>query len=81
LLLDVCSIVGKYGRSAQRAAEKLLEEDAYQAACSDAHKPDDVDVVVRAIERLEVLVGAKEAYRLLADAPAKILSGERETPG
>ena len=39
LLLDVCSLVGKYGRSAQRAAEKLLEEDAYEAACSDAHRP------------------------------------------
>ena len=39
LLLDVCALVGKYGRAPQRAAEKLLEDDAYEAACSDAHKP------------------------------------------
>jgi len=75
LLLDVCALVGKYGRAPQRAAEKLLEEDAYEAACSDAHKPRDVDLVAQAIERLEALVGAAEAQRLLAEAPRRILHG------
>ena len=75
LLLDVCSLVGKYGRAPLRAAEKLLEEDAYEAACSDAHKPRDVEVVVAAIERLEALVGAPEAKRLLSDGPRGILAG------
>jgi protein-tyrosine phosphatase len=73
LLLDVCALTGKYGRAPQRAAEKLLEEEAYEAACSDAHKPRDIDEVVRAIDRLESLVGAEEAKRLLADAPRAIL--------
>jgi protein-tyrosine phosphatase len=73
LLLDVCALTGKYGRAAQRAAEKLLEEDAYEAACSDAHKPKDVDDVVRAIRRLEALVGSDEARRLLADGPRGLL--------
>ncbi len=75
LLLDVCSLVGKYGRAPQRAAEKLLEEDAYEAACSDAHRPGDVEVVVRSIERLEELVGDAEARRLLADGPRGMLGG------
>ncbi len=75
LLLDVCSLVGKYGRAPQKAAEKLLEDDAYEAACSDAHKPRDVEVVVKAIERLEALVGAEEAKRLLSDGPRGILAG------
>jgi protein-tyrosine phosphatase len=75
LLLDVCSLVGKYGRAPQRAAEKLLEDDAYEAACSDAHKPRDIDDVVRAIERLERLVGADESRRLLAEGPLGILGG------
>ncbi len=75
LLLDVCALVGKYGRVAQRAAEKLLEDDAYEAACSDAHKPRDVDDVARAIERLERLAGPEEARRLLADGPRGILGG------
>ena len=75
LLLDLCTLVGKYGRAPQRAAEKLLEEDAYEAACSDAHKPGDVEIVVRSIERLESLVGGPEARRLLADGPRAILGG------
>jgi len=73
LLLDVCALIGKYGKAAQRASEKLLEEEAYQAACSDAHKPEDIDWVVRAIARLEELAGKDEAHRLLADGPRQIL--------
>ena len=75
LLLDLCTLVGKYGRAPQRAAEKLLEEDAYEAACSDAHKPRDVESVVLAIERLEGLMGPAEAKRLLAEGPRAILEG------
>jgi protein-tyrosine phosphatase len=75
LLLDVCSLIGKYGRAAQKAAEKLLGEEAYEAACSDAHKPEDVDGVVHAIARLEQLVGKNEAHRLLHDGPRRIVNG------
>lgn len=74
LLLDVCALVGKYGRAPQRAAEKLLQEDAYDAACSDAHRPLDVEDVERAIERLITLVGDDEAKRLLVDGPRGILT-------
>ncbi len=76
LLLDVCSLTGKYGRAPQRAAEKLLEDEAYEAACSDAHKPGDVDHVKRSIQRLEELVGAAETRRLLSDAPLALLRAE-----
>jgi protein-tyrosine phosphatase len=75
MLLDVCALVGKYGRSPQHAAEKLLEDGAYQAACTDAHRPADVDKVVQAIERLEELVGADEARRLFVEGPREILEG------
>ncbi len=74
LLLDVCALVGKYGKASQRAAEKLLEEDAYEAACSDAHRPRDVDAVHQAIERLGALVGKAEVTRLLVDGPRRLLS-------
>jgi protein-tyrosine phosphatase len=73
LLLDVCALVGKYGRQPQKAAEKLLVENAYEAACSDAHRPADVEIVVRAIARLTELVGAEECTRLLSDGPKGIL--------
>jgi protein-tyrosine phosphatase len=73
LQLDVQSLVGKYGRMAQKTAEKLLEEDAYEVAASDAHKPSDVEDVVRSIGRLEELVGKDETRRLLADAPRALI--------
>ncbi len=75
LLLDLCTLVGKYGRAPQRAAEKLLEQDAYDAACSDAHRPHDVDDVAKAIARLVVLIGEGETKRLLADGPRTIVNG------
>jgi protein-tyrosine phosphatase len=75
LLLDVCALVGKYGRAPQRAAERLIEAEAYEAACSDSHRPSDVDQVVRAIDRLRTLVGNEETSRLLGDGPRALLGG------
>lgn len=75
LLLDLCALVGKYGRASQRAAEELLEEEAYDAACSDAHKPSDVPDVARAIERLAALAGKDAIARLLVEGPKRILNG------
>ncbi len=80
LLLDVCALVGKYGRRSQAAAEKLLGEQAYEAACSDAHRPEDCETVQRAIERLESLAGKDESHRLLAVAPRAILGAKEEQP-
>jgi protein-tyrosine phosphatase len=73
LLLDLCSLVGKYGRAAQKASEKLLERGAYAAACSDAHRPEDVDIVVHAIERLGELTGDEGVVELLSEGPRRIL--------
>lgn len=73
LLLDVCALVGKYGRASQRAAEKLLDEEAYEAACSDAHRPSDVDQVEAAIKALEKRVGKAETSRLLDAGPRGLL--------
>jgi protein-tyrosine phosphatase len=75
LLLDVCALVGKYGAQPQRAAEKLLEEDAYEAACSDAHRPEDADVTGQAIDRLRKLAGDDETDRLMRRGPEAILRG------
>lgn len=73
LLLDVCSLVGKYGRAPQRAAEKLLDDEAYEAACSDAHRPEDAEVTADAIDLLVRRVGKAEADRLLGRGPRAIL--------
>jgi protein-tyrosine phosphatase len=74
LLLDVCSLVGKYGRAARKASERLLEEGLYEAACSDAHKPEDVEIVERAIERLRELAGDEGVTELLTVGPRRILN-------
>lgn len=77
-LLDVMALVGRYGRASRRAAERMLDEGVYYAACSDAHRPTDVELVAEAIERLRELCGDEEASELLADNPRRILSGEVE---
>lgn len=73
LLLDVCALVGKYGRTAEKTARKLLDEGAYEAACSDAHRPEDADRTGLAIEALERAVGKGEVERLLGSAPRALL--------
>lgn len=77
-LLDLMSLVGRYGRAAQRAAERMLEEGVYLAACSDAHRPEDLDDVASALARLSRLVGREEADELLIDGPRRILDGTAE---
>lgn len=74
-LLDLMALVGKYGRRPQRAAEDLLEEELYFAACTDSHRVDDLELVARSILRLEALVGANATRILLADHPRRILDG------
>ncbi|MBI2388869.1 MAG: protein tyrosine phosphatase [Deltaproteobacteria bacterium] len=76
LLLDLAALVGKYGSKAQRTAEALLEEQAYYAACSDAHRPADADDVGRSIERLRAISGDDEVRRLLITGPQQILAGK-----
>jgi protein-tyrosine phosphatase len=79
LLLDVASLVGKYGRAPRRAAEDLLERGYYYAACSDAHKAADVADVAQGIRLLFERMGAEEATFLLSEGPRAILDGQVET--
>jgi protein-tyrosine phosphatase len=74
-LLDVMALVGKYGKRPQRTAEAWLDEGLYYAACTDSHRPDDVERVEEAIERLRALRGADEATLLLDEHPRRILAG------
>lgn len=77
-LLDLMSLVGRYGRRPRDAAERMLDEGVYYAACTDTHRPSDVELVAEAIERLHDLVGDEEAEELLAENPRRILSGDVE---
>ncbi len=76
LQLDLMSLIGRYGRSPQRAAERMLEEGVYTIAASDAHQPDDLPRVAAGIKALIALVGDDEAEILLRDNPGRLLSGK-----
>lgn len=73
--LDLMSLVGRYGRHPQRAAERMLEEGLYYLACSDAHRPADVELVGEAIARLRQLLGPEEAEAMLGEHPRRVLAG------
>lgn len=75
LQLDVCALVGKYGRRAEKAAHKMLDDGAYYVASSDAHRPRDVDETAKAIERLHKVAGPDEARFLLSEGPLDVLEG------
>lgn len=74
-LLDTAALVGKYGAMPQRAAERMLEEGLYHAACSDAHRPSDVRDVQRGMERIEELYGQEELELLFVEGPRALLAG------
>ncbi len=74
-LLDVAALVGKYGRQPQKCAEELLERGLYHAACSDAHRPSDIEHVARGIERLRELYGDDEVTFMLREGPESLLAG------
>jgi protein-tyrosine phosphatase len=73
-VLDVMSLTGHYGKEPQRAAERMLKERVYTAACSDAHRVSDVPVVQDGITRLRRLVGEVVSHQLLSEHPREILS-------
>lgn len=75
-LLDIASLVGKYGRKTQECAEELLERGLYHAACSDAHRPSDVAEVSRGMKRLRDLYGPEEVTFMFRDGPTQLLAGE-----
>src|SRR6185503_12447998 len=48
-LLDLAALTGKYGKEPQRCARRILDDGLYHAACSDAHRPSDVEEVEEGI--------------------------------
>jgi protein-tyrosine phosphatase len=76
LQLDIMSLVGKYGRAARKAAERMLDEGSYTIAATDTHRVEDLARVATALELLHKLVGDEEARLLLAENPRRLLSGE-----
>lgn len=76
-LLDLAAIVGKYGARAQETARLLLDEGCYHAACSDSHRPGDVEAMDRAMTQLARDYGHDELELLLGAGPRALLDGRR----
>lgn len=74
-LLDAGALVGKYGKSPQRVARQLLEEGLYHAACSDAHRTEDLDSLRQAMTWITQEYGASELEALFVTGPTQILEG------
>jgi protein-tyrosine phosphatase len=70
--LDLTSLVGGGGRGSRRAAERLLEHDMVDVACTDLHTPRELDDVGKAIERLRKLAGDAGLDQLLHTAPLRL---------
>lgn len=73
LLLDIMSLVGHYGRRTRRAAERLLKENLYAAACTDTHRVAQVATVHEGMKRLSKLQGQQAIQQLFYDGPADII--------
>jgi protein-tyrosine phosphatase len=74
-LLDTAALVGKYGKRPQQTAEELLDRGLYHAACSDAHRVEDVAQVEAGMRRIQDLYGDEEIDFLFHDGPRALLEG------
>ncbi|MGC4065420.1 MAG: protein tyrosine phosphatase [Polyangiaceae bacterium] len=74
-LLDLAALSGKYGRRARKTAEALLERGLYVAACSDAHRPEDIAEVAHGIEWISKRYGDELVFVLLDEGPRSLLVG------
>jgi protein-tyrosine phosphatase len=78
-LLDLAAVVGKYGRRAKKTAEMLLERGLYAAACSDAHRVEDVEEVARGIDWISKHYGDELVVGLLEEGPKSLLEGPKRS--
>lgn len=76
-LLDTAALVGKYGQHPESAARKLLEDRTYAAACSDAHRVSDLELVERGVEWIRNAYGEAEIDELFRTGPSALLEGQR----
>lgn len=75
--LDVMALVGRYGAEAKRLAYSLLEEGQYEFACSDIHRPDNLQTLEEALNALADW-DWDAAARLVSHNPRRLIEGDFE---
>lgn len=76
-LLDLGSLVGKYGREAERCSRRFLDLELYDAACSDSHRESDVGVAEKAMGYITREYGQEELDFLLGTGAHSLFRGRR----
>lgn len=74
-LLDVAAVVGKYGTRPQEAAQSLLRLGLYDAACSDAHRPSDLQAVQAGMRWIAEEYGQEELEFLFNEGAWALFAG------
>lgn len=76
--INAGSILGHFGKEAQKMAESLLEYNLVHFMASDAHNPSSASITVlsQALERLCQLVGKIKTEELVTHNPSKVLEGK-----
>lgn len=74
LQINIGSLVGMYGSGPRKAAEWMLKNNLVEFVGSDAHTPQQAQMVYgEGIETLEKYIGAEKLRQLLVDNPRRAL--------
>jgi len=77
LQLNVASLIGLYGKSVRKSADRLLDAGLYGVAATDLHHPAGAEEwIPEALTELEERVGRQGFERLFAENPRRVLAGE-----
>jgi len=77
LQLNMAALIGLYGKSARKVAERLVDAGLYAVAATDLHHAGGAEEwIPEALEALEKRAGREASERLLDLHPRRILAGE-----
>ncbi|HET9551613.1 MAG TPA: CpsB/CapC family capsule biosynthesis tyrosine phosphatase [Anaeromyxobacteraceae bacterium] len=77
LQLNAAALIGLYGKTARKVAERLLGEGLYAVAATDLHHAEGADEwIPEALDALEKQGGADAVDRLFDRNPHRVLAGE-----
>lgn len=77
LQVNAGSLLGSFGRAAQRTAESLLKQGWVSFLATDAHSPDHRPPLLRAaVERASQIAGREAVLDMVEANPARVLCGD-----
>ncbi|MBQ2638174.1 hypothetical protein IJF89_00635 [Candidatus Saccharibacteria bacterium] len=77
---NLCSIIGQYGRRAQKTVKKMAKKDLIFCFGTDTHHARDFSEIDLALAKLTKLYGKAKLDTLLVDNPLKIITTTHSSP-